>query len=221
MSALPRSADQPDGFAFTEANLAWAETCIGRYPEGRQASAILPLLWRAQEQEGWLSVAAMECVGGMLGMASIRVLEVASFYSMFHLAPVGRRAHLQVCGTTPCMLCGSDALLEICRRELGPEPKTLYGEGDFSWEEVECLGACANAPVIQIGKDFYEDLTPEALREILAVFRRGERPRPGSAIGRFASEPAGGGCVLQDLPRESAENASRQLFAEEFGEGRE
>ena len=184
--------DQPDSFAFTPANGAWAEAQIAKYPEGRQASAVIPLLWRAQEQEGWLTRPAIEHVADMLGMARIRALEVATFYFMFHLAPVGSIAHVQVCGTTPCMLCGSEDLIAVCKARIAPHAHTLSADGKLSWEEVECLGACANAPMVQIGKDYYEDLTPARLGEILDALTAGQVPRPGSHTGRFASEPCGG-----------------------------
>ena len=158
---------QPDDFAFTPANQAWAEAQITKYPEGRQASAIIALLWRAQEQEGWLTRPAMEHVADMLGMAHIRAYEVASFYFMFQLQPVGSVAHIQVCGTTSCMICGAEDLIGICREKIAPNPHELSADGKFSWEEVECLGACTNAPMAQIGKDYYEDLTGARFTEIL------------------------------------------------------
>lgn len=185
------------------------------YPERRQASAVIPLLWRAQEQEGWLTVPAMERVATMLGMAPIRVLEVASFYTMFHLAPVGRVAHLQCCGTTPCMLRGAEGLVEVCREAIGPQAGVPYHDGSLSWEEVECLGACANAPVVQIGPDYYEDLDADSLRRLVAELREGRRPRPGSAQGRFSSEPLGGARTLADLPRSSEANACVALALED------
>jgi len=184
--------DQPDSFAFTPANLAWAEAQITKYPEGRQASAIIPLLWRAQEQEGWMSQRAIEYVSDMLGLAYIRGLEVASFYFMFQLQPVGSVAHIQVCGTTSCMICGAEDLIAMCEDKIARKPHHLSDDGKFSWEEVECLGACANAPMAQIGKDYYEDLTTARLGEIIDMLARGEVPTPGSQTGRFASEPAGG-----------------------------
>lgn len=190
MSARRPCADQPERFAFTDENLAWAKSRIAKYPPGRQASAILPLFWRAQEQEGWLSVPAIEQVAAMLEMPAIRALEVASFYSMFHLSPVGSRAHVQCCGTTPCMLRGAESLVAVCREEIHPEPGALSVDGALSWEEVECLGACANAPVVQIGDDYFEDLSPDSLRTILTEFREGRQPAPGSATGRIASAPA-------------------------------
>ena len=203
---------QPTTFAFTPANQAFAEKTIAKYPPGRQASAIIPLLFRAQEQEGWVSRAAIEHVSAMLDMPFIRGLEVATFYFMFKLAPVGSVAHIEVCGTTPCMLRDAEALVEVCRRRIGPSPHAVSSDGKFSWEEVECLGACANAPMAQIGKDYYEDLTPARLEALIDAFERGEPPRPGPQGGRFASEPEGGATTLTDLGASpSLENASVAL----------
>ena len=207
--------NQPDGFAFSKANAEWARVRIAMYPPGRQASAIIPLLWKAQEQEGWLTLPAIQHVARLLGMAEIRALEVASFYFMFQLQPVGSEAHVQVCGTTPCMLCGSEALIDICRENIAPEPHLISADGKLSWEEVECLAACSNAPMAQVGKDYYEDLTPESFRALLEAFRRGERPRPGSAAGRFSSEPSGGATTLSVIERVSTANASVDLAARE------
>ena len=175
---------QPASFAFTPANLAWAKGQISKYPEGRQASAIIPLLWRAQEQEGWLSRPAIEHVADMLGLAYIRALEVATFYFMFQLQPVGSVAHVQICGTTSCMICGAEDLVAVAKELISSSPHTLSADGKFSWEEVECMGACANAPMAQIGKDYYEDLTGEKLREL---------------NGRYAAEPIGGLTSLKDF----------------------
>lgn len=191
--------EQPDSFAFTPANLAWTETQIAKYPEGRQASAVIPILWRAQEQEGWLSKPAIESVGDMLGMDYIRVLEVASFYFMFQLKPVGKIAHVQVCGTTTCMICGAEDLIGICREVIAQNAHDLSEDGNFSWEEVECLGACTNAPMVQIGKDFYEDLTGTRFREVLAELARGEVPLPGPQNGRYAAEPLAGLSSLKEF----------------------
>jgi len=203
--------DQPASFAFTPANLAWAKGQISKYPEGRQASAIIPLLWRAQEQEGWLSRPAIEHVADMLGMAYIRALEVATFYFMFQLQPVGSVAHVQVCGTTSCMICGAEDLVGVCKELIAKQPHTLSDDGKFSWEEVECLGACANAPMAQIGKDYYEDLTPEKLRHLIAAFSHGEIPVPGPQNGRYAAEPASGLTSLTDYAKGRAKhNASAQ-----------
>ena len=184
--------EQPDSFAFTPANRAWAEAQMTKYPEGRQASAIIPLLWRAQEQEGWLTRPAIEYVADMLGMADIRALEVATFYFMFQLQPVGSVAHIQICGTTSCMICGAEDLVGVCQKKIARNPHQLSADGKFSWEEVECLGACANAPMAQIGKDYFEDLTAARLSDIIDTLSRGDVPVPGPQNGRYASEPIGG-----------------------------
>jgi NADH-quinone oxidoreductase subunit E len=203
--------EQPESFAFTAANLEWAQRQIAKYPEGRQASAVIPLLWRAQEQEGWVTKPAIEEIARLLGMAYIRVLEVATFYFMFQLQPVGSVAHVQVCGTTSCMICGAEDLIAVCRRRIAPHAHELSADGRFSWEEVECLGACANAPMAQIGKDYYEDLTPESFEAILDAFARGEVPRSGPQNGRFASEPIGGLTSLAGVERVNDANASVTL----------
>ena len=209
-------SEQPDSFAFTPANQAWAEAQLTKFPEGRQASGVIPLLWRAQEQEGWLSKPAIESIADMLGMAYIRVLEVATFYFMFQLKPVGSVAHIQICGTTSCMLCGSEDLIGICKEVIAPNAHEISADGKFSWEEVECLGACSNAPMAQVGKDYYEDLTADKFREILKAFENGEVPTPGPQNGRFAAEPLGGVTSLQDKTGEGA-NASVAM-AVKFGD---
>lgn len=203
--------EQPDSFAFTPANLAWAERIIAKYPEGRQASAVIPLLWRAQEQEGWVTKPAIEEIARMLGMAYIRVLEVATFYFMFQLQPVGSVAVVQVCGTTTCMLCGSGDLIRVCKEKIAPHAHQISADGKLCWEEVECLGACTNAPMAQIGKDYYEDLTPERFGEILDALRNGEVPTPGPQNGRFSSEPLGGPIALAEGNRDLDMNASVTL----------
>jgi NADH-quinone oxidoreductase subunit E len=198
--AVRRLAEtQPDGFAFTAGNRDWAEGQIAKFPEGRQASAVISLLWRAQEQEGWVTKPAIEYIAAMLDMPTIRVLEVATFYTMFHLAPVGAKAHVQVCGTTPCMLRGSDGLIDVCRRRIHHDPHHVSADGAFSWEEVECLGACVNAPMVQIFGDTYEDLTPESFEALLDAFARGERPRPGPQNGRHYSLPITGPTTLTEI----------------------
>jgi NADH-quinone oxidoreductase subunit E len=202
---------QPSSFAFTAANLAWAKGQISKYPDGRQASAIIPLLWRAQEQEGWLSRPAIEHVADMLGMAYIRALEVATFYFMFQLQPVGSVAHIQICGTTSCMICGAEELVAVCKELVNPKAHALSADGKFSWEEVECLGACANAPMAQIGKDYYEDLTAEKLRDLIGRFSNGEVPVPGPQNGRYAAEPLAGLTSLKDFESGKTQyNASAQ-----------
>ena len=207
--------EQPDTFAFAPDNLAWAEAQISKYPEGRQASAIIPLLWRAQEQEGWLSRAAIEAVADMLGMAHIRALEVATFYFMFQLQPVGSVAHIQVCGTTSCMICGAEDLIAVCREKIAPAAHSLSDDGKFSWEEVECLGACANAPMVQIGKDYYEDLTAEKFAHIIDELAAGNVPVPGPQNGRYASEPLNGLTSLKEFESGKTKyNASVQAAAD-------
>jgi len=204
--------DQPAAFAFTAANATWASAQIAKYPEGRQASAVIPLLWRAQEQEGWLTKPAIEAIADMLGMAHIRALEVATFYFMFQLQPVGAVAHVQVCGTTTCMICGAEDLISVCKDVIAAHPHQISPDGKFSWEEVECLGACTNAPMVQIGKDFYEDLTADKFRAILAAFGRGEVPVPGPQNGRYAAEPLAGLTSLKDFESGRAQyNASAGL----------
>ena len=204
--------EQPESFAFTAANLAWAEAQMTKYPAGRQASAVIPLLWRAQEQEGWLSKPAIEAVADMLGMAYIRVLEVASFYFMFQLQPVGSVAHVQVCGTLSCMICGAEDLIKVCQDKIAAKAHEVSADGKFSWEEVECLGSCSNAPMVQIGKDYYEDLTAESFAVLLDKLAAGEVPVPGPQNGRYAAEPLSGLTSLQDYEAgKPAHNASADL----------
>lgn len=207
--AVRRLAEtQPADFAFTAENMAWARAQIAKYPEGRQASAVIPLLWRAQKQAGgWLPRPAIEHVADMLSMAKIRVLEVATFYTMFNLAPVGRY-HVQVCGTTPCMLRGAGDILAHCHDRIG-EQFDLTEDGNFSWVEVECLGACVNAPMVQINDDFYEDLTRENFTKLLDDMAAGRPVRIGPQIDRQYSAPAGGELTLTD-PSIYAPKASRQ-----------
>lgn len=191
---------QPESFAFTPENLAWAEKEIAKYPQGRQASAVISLLWKAQEQEGWVSEPAVRAVADILSMPLIRVLEVATFYTMFHLEPVGSKAHIQVCGTTPCWLRGANDLKDVCRRRIHEEQHHLSDDGAFSWEEVECLGACVNAPMIQVGSDTYEDLTAETFEQLLDGFAAGRSPKPGPQIDRQTCAPAGGPTTLLEDP---------------------
>jgi len=188
---------QPSSFAFTEDNLAWAKAQIAKYPEGRQQSAVIPILWRAQQQSGgWLPQRAIEATAELLGMAKIRVLEVATFYTMFNLSPVGR-FHVQLCGTTPCMLRGADELKKVCHRMIGHENE-VSADGTFSWTEVECLGACVNAPMVQVNADYYEDLTAETLTRIINDFSAGRTPKPGPQIDRQLSAPIGEQTTLTD-----------------------
>ncbi len=187
------------GFAFSAENEALAKKHLAKYPAGRQASAVIPLLDIAQRQNGgWLSEEIIEYVAGYLGMANIRVREVATFYTMFNLAPVGTY-HLQVCGTTPCWLRGSDEVFAAIREECGIGHGETSEDGLFSCTEVECLGACVNAPMAQINDDYYEDLDKESMKAILRTLREGKEPKPGSQIGRHSSEPEGGPTVLTDM----------------------
>ena len=207
--------DQPDSFEFTSANKAWAEAQISKYPEGRQASAIIPLLWRAQEQVGWLPRPAIEAVADMLGLAYMRALEVATFYFMFQLQPVGSVAHIQVCGTTSCMICGAEDLISVCREKIASEAHQLSADGRFSWEEVECLGACTNAPMAQIGKVYYENLTADGFAAMIDEMAEGTIPLPGPQNGRFSCEPLGGATSLKQYEaNRQAHNASTALAVE-------
>jgi NADH-quinone oxidoreductase subunit E len=196
MSVRRLAERQPETFAFSEANLAWAKCEITKYPPGRQASAVISLLWRAQEQEGWVTEPAIRVVGEMLDMARIRVLEIATFYTMFLLEPVGSKAHIQVCGTTPCWLRGANDLKDVCRNRIHHEQHHLSADGDFSWEEVECIGACVNAPLIQIGADTYEDLSVTSFEKLLDDLATGRPIKPGPQIKRQFSAPFGGPTTL-------------------------
>lgn len=190
MSARRLAEDQPASFEFTPENTAWLEMQIAKYPEGRQASAVVPALWQAQKQnDNWLPQAAIEKVADALGMAKIRVLEIATFYSMFNLEPVGRY-FIQLCGTTPCLLAGSDEIIDVLQRRVGPQ-RRVTDDGLFSWIEVECLGACCNAPMVQINDDYYEDLTAENFEKLLDNLAAGRPVKTGSQTGRVSSEPAG------------------------------
>ncbi len=188
---------QPAGFAFNAENAEWAKKEISKYPQGRQASAVIALLWRGQEQEGWVTHPMIESVAQMLTMPFIRVLEVATFYTMFNLVPVGTWL-VQVCTTTPCWLAGSDAVVDACKKHIHPAQHAVSADGKFSWMEVECLGACVNAPMLQIDKDFYEDLNGPVTEKLLEELRAGRAVKPGSQNGRHTSEPLGGATTLGD-----------------------
>lgn len=196
MSVRRLREEQPENFAFSEENLARVDACIAKYPPGRQASAVISALWIGQEQEGWVTKPMIEEVARLLSMPSIRVIEVATFYTMFHLEPVGQH-HVQVCTTTPCWLRGSDEVVKACKKHIHEHSHTVSADGKFSWEEVECLGACVNAPMILIDSDPYEDLTGEATGELIEALRRGAKPKTGSQIGRHSSEPLGGATTLK------------------------
>ncbi|TIU48663.1 MAG: NADH-quinone oxidoreductase subunit E [Mesorhizobium sp.] len=196
---LAEASVQPASFAFNKANAAAAKQWIKKYPKGREQSAIIPLLMIAQEQEGWVTKAAIETISDMLGMPRIRGLEVATFYTQYQLNPVGTRAHIQVCGTTPCMLRGSEALMDVCRSKIHHDQFHTNDKGTLSWEEVECLGACVNAPMVMVFKDTFEDLTPERLAEIIDLYDagKGASVAPGPQNGRSGSEPASGLTTLK------------------------
>jgi NADH-quinone oxidoreductase subunit E len=181
---------QPASFAFTPETQAKVDWWIGKYPDGRQQSAIIPILWLVQKQEGWVPEPALRATADLLGMAYIRALEVVTFYTQFQLEPVGSAALIQVCGTTPCALRGANDLMKLCHDVIGPRDR-LSADGLFTWQEVECLGACCNAPMAQINDYYYEDLTPDSLGQIIADFRAGKAPQPGSYEGRQGSAPAG------------------------------
>ena len=191
---LAEEAVQPESFSFSKENAAWVKQTIRKYPKGREASAVIPLLMRAQEQEGWVSRATIEYVADLLGMPYIRALEVATFYTQFQIKPVGTRAHVQVCGTTPCMLRGSEELIALCKKKIHPEPFHTNEAGTLSWEEVECQGACVNAPMVMIFKDTYEDLTAERLEEIIDAFEagKGSTVKPGPQVDRIYAAPQTG-----------------------------
>jgi len=191
------AVEQPASFAFRPETLKAAKRWIANFPAGRQASAVIPILWLVQKQEGWVPEPAIRAVAELLGMPVIRVLEVATFYTMFMLEPVGTHALIQVCGTTPCQLRGSEALMEVCKRRIGPHDHRS-ADGKLYWQEVECMGACANAPMAAIDDAYYEDLTPEAFERLIDDFAAGKHPKPGSAIGRQGSAPEGGPVTLTD-----------------------
>jgi len=197
MSVRRLAKEQPASFTFSDETMEKARWWIAKYPEGRQQSASIPLLWLVQKQEGWVSEPAIQAIAKLLSMPVIRVLEVATFYTMFQLEPVGTTALIQVCGTTPCMLRGAGDLMKVCKDKIGPK-NHRSADGAFSWEEVECLGACVNAPMAQINDYYYEDLTPETLAKIIDDFAAGQKPKPGSYTGRHTSEPAGGALTLKD-----------------------
>jgi NADH-quinone oxidoreductase subunit E len=198
MTVRRLAENQPKDFSFSPDNLAWAKREIMKYPEGRQASAVIPLLWRAQEQAGgWLPEPSIRHVADMLGMPYIRALEIATFYTMFNLEPVGKYL-VQLCGTTPCMLRGADEIKKVCRRRIG-EQEQVSADGMFSWREVECLGACVNAPMVQINYDYYEDLTPENFEKLLDNLAAGRNSKPGPQIDRQFSAPVGGPTTLKSV----------------------
>ncbi len=207
----PAAFVQPASFAFDAESQAEIATTIAKYPPGKQASAVLPLLWIAQRQMGrqtdsaWVPVKAMDEIGRILDMPPIRVYEVATFYLMFNTAPVGK-FHLQLCTTTPCWLRGSDEVVAACRSATGLKGwKEVSPDGLFTMTEVECLGACVNAPILQVNDDFYEDMDAEKTKALIEALKRGEIPKPGSMAGRQTSAPEGGPITLTTLTFEKAQ----------------
>jgi NADH-quinone oxidoreductase subunit E len=197
LSVRRLAAVQPESFAFSADTLKKARRAMEDFPAGRQQSAVIQILWLVQKQEGWVSEPAIRAVAELLGMPVIRVLEVATFYTMFMLEPVGTHALVQVCGTTPCMLRGAGELIALCKKKIGPHDHRS-ADGKFYWQEVECLGACSNAPMAAINDYYYEDLTAESLEKLLDDFAAGKNPPPGSAIGRQCAAPEGGPLTLTD-----------------------
>ncbi|MBN8531631.1 MAG: NADH-quinone oxidoreductase subunit NuoE [Alphaproteobacteria bacterium] len=196
--------DEPTSFAFTAENLQKAKAVIAKYPAGRQQSAVMPLLDLAQRQMagpkngGWLPRVAMDYVAEMLEMPPIRVYEVATFYTMYNLKPVGKH-HVQVCTTTPCWLRGSDDVVSACKKSLGIGFGEMTADGQFTLSEVECLGACVNAPMVQVNDDYYEDLDAASTEKLIEALKRGEKPKPGPQNGRKTSEPQGGATTLKEV----------------------
>lgn len=197
MSVRRLAKEQPASFAFSKATKTKLDWWIQKYPADRRQSAVIPGLWLIQKQEGWVSEPAIRLLADYLGMAYIRVLEVATFYTMFMLEPVGSAALIQVCGTTPCMLRGSGELMKVCKSRIGPK-QTLSADGKFYWEEVECLGACVNAPMAMINDYYFEDLTASDMEKIIDDFAAGKAPKPGTRVDRVNSAPEGGPLTLTD-----------------------
>ncbi|MBU1347144.1 MAG: NADH-quinone oxidoreductase subunit NuoE [Alphaproteobacteria bacterium] len=197
MSVRRLAKIQPASFAFSKATKSKADWWIAKYPSDRRQSAVIPILWLVQKQEGWVSEPALRAIADLLGMAYIRVLEVATFYTMFMLEPVGSAALIQVCGTTPCMLRGSGELMKVCKDRIGPK-QTLSADGKFYWEEVECLGACVNAPMAMVNDYYHEDLTAADMNKIIDDFAAGKKPKPGPYVDRVNSAPEGGALTLTD-----------------------
>ena len=197
MSVRRLAKEQPASFAFSRETMKKVDWWIQKYPADRKQSAVIPILWLVQKQEGWVSEPALRAIADLLGMAYIRVLEVATFYTMFMLEPVGSAALIQVCGTTPCMLRGSGELMKVCKDRIGPK-QTLSADGKFYWEEVECLGACVNAPMAMVNDYYFEDLTASDMNQIIDDFAAGKSPKPGPYIDRVNSAPEGGPLTLTD-----------------------
>lgn len=190
---------QPQNFEFTPETLAKAQEMLKNYPENRKQSAVIPLLWVVQKQHNnWLPLVAIKAVADFLGMAELRVYEIVTFYTMFNLAPVGKY-FIQVCGTTPCLLAGADEIIKVCQKKISDHELSLCEDNKFSWLEVECLGACSNAPMVQINDDYFEDLSSDSFAIILDKLKNGEKVKAGPQNGRFAAEPLGGTTCLKEF----------------------
>tara|TARA_B100000945_G_scaffold125190_1_gene99519 strand:- start:283 stop:891 length:609 start_codon:yes stop_codon:yes gene_type:complete len=199
MSLKKISKDQPDNFEFSEKNLEISKKIIDKYPKGKQSSAVMALLYLAQRQnQNWIPLAAMKYIGKILSMPYIKVYEVATFYSMYNLKPVGKYFY-QICTTTPCMLRGSDKLVEACKEKISENQNEISNDGNCSWVEVECLGACVNAPMAQINDDYFEDLNKQKLIEIIEQTKKNIKPRAGSYKGRLNSAPDNNRTTLNNL----------------------
>ena len=199
MSLKKISKDQPDSFEFSEKNLEISKKIINKYPKGKQSSAVMALLYLAQRQnQNWIPLAAMKYIGKILSMPYIKVYEVATFYSMYNLKPVGKYFY-QICTTTPCMLRGSNKLVEACKEKISENQNEISNDGNCSWVEVECLGACVNAPMAQINDDYFEDLNKQKLIEIIEQTKKNIKPRAGSYKGRLNSAPDNNRTTLNNL----------------------
>ena len=199
MSLKKISKDQPDNFEFSEKNLEISKKIIDKYPKGKQSSAVMALLYLAQRQnQNWIPLAAMKYIGKILSMPYIKVYEVATFYSMYNLKPVGKYFY-QICTTTPCMLRGSNKLVEACKEKISENQNEISNDGNCSWVEVECLGACVNAPMAQINDDYFEDLSKQKLIEIIEQTKKNIKPRAGSYKGRLNSAPDNNRTTLNNL----------------------
>ena len=194
---LAPADQQPASFTFSDENRKLVDQWIAKYPLGRQRSAVIAALWIGQEQEGWVTKPMIEEVARILDMAVMRVLEVATFYTMFNLVPVGQHL-VQVCTTTPCWLRGSDDVVAACKKQIAPNPGVISADGKFSWMEVECLGACVNAPMAQINFDYFEDLTAASFGKILDDLAAGKKVKPGPQVDRQLSAPVGGATTLKE-----------------------
>ena len=211
MSIRRLAKQQPASFEFSKETLDKANWWLSKYPANRKQSAVIPVLWLVQKQEGWISEPALRAVANLCGMEYVRVYEVVTFYTMFQIEPVGK-VLVQVCGTTPCMLRGANDLMKVCKDKIGHKDH-VSDDGWFTWQEVECLGACVNAPMVQVWKDTYEDLTPQALEALIDDFAAGRKPKPGPQNGRQHSAPEGGPTTLTEKSLYSGNRTFKRVEA--------